>query len=320
MTNDLKNLSEKNQAFLLTCAMRDGEKAVALLDYVVDAPVEKLRAILGELAKVPKPQLKKEHWDGLTGVRGGEGQETLLEYAEAGWILENFKDESPRVLAWLMSRIPKAKAGRVLSGLSKETRKALKGVKAGPMSPGVEAYLRNKFEARFPKVSIDKIQDEGFFEKLSGFKSDQLVKLIREIGLTEMSVAFSKVNRAATRAILHRLNVQDAKELRHRIKEGDETNLTAQREAQLNILSMELENVSPDELTLEIGFKVFSQAFNKEDASVAPLFIYKLPQRQGYILKRYIDQNTSANKTEKVEKVREVILQALENIREQLES
>jgi hypothetical protein len=311
MVSELKALNERNQAFALICALREGDKGTALLEYLAE-PSEKLRGVVGELAKLPKAQLKKELWDPLAG--SSSAREALLEYAEAGWILENFRNEPPRVWVWLLTQIPKAKAGRILSGLSKETRKALKSIRPGFLSEELKSYLRKKFDERFPRVSLQQLKGGGLFEKLISLKTDQVLHLIRELGLTEISIAFSKINRSATRAILHRLNMEDAKELKNRIKEGGEYKLAMQREAQLNILSLELDKVKPGELTYEIGFSILSKAFSKEDLEVAPLFTYKLPQRQGYIFKRYIDQNAPTIKPDQATPVRERILEALERI------
>jgi len=315
---EFKNLSERNQAFILLCALREGDRAAALLEHVVDAPVEKMRATLTALQKVPKAQLQEDLWDPMMVSAGATGDQ-LFQFAESGWILENFKNESPRILAWILSRIPKAKSGRVLSELPKETRKALKNIKLKPLHPGVENYLVKRCQERFPKIPLEQVRGKGVFDRLSELKADYFLKLIRELGLGEMSIAFSKIDRAATRAILHRLNLQDAKELRHRIKESGDFPLAMQREAQLNILSLDMDSISADELPYEIGFAVFSKAFSKDDIAVTPLFIYKLPQRQGYILKRYLDQNATANSNEIAARMQERVSETFEQIRQKFE-
>ncbi len=316
---DFNNLSPRHQAFLLLSVLRDGEKAPSLLDHLVDVPQDKFRNVLGEMAKAPRAQLKKDLWDPMVNLPEGEAAQ-MFQFAESGWIVENFKGESPRILAWIMTHIPKAKAGRVLSELPKEVRKALKTVKLPALSPGLEAFLRKRCEERFPRIPVEEVRGKGIFESLSELKPEHFLKLIRELGINEMSIAFSKIDRAATRAILHRLNLQDAKELRQRIKKGGDHPLAEQREAQLSLLSLDLETVSPDELPFEIGFSVFSRAFGKENSGVAPLFIYKLPQRQGYLLKRYIDQNSAGNKPEIMEKIQQRIAEALGRVQEQLQA
>jgi len=310
---EFNNLSERNQTFVLLCALREGDRAAALLEHVTDAPMEKLRSALAGLQKVPKAQLQEELWDPIVASTKAGGEQ-LFQFAEAGWILENFKTEAPRILAWILDRVPKAKSGRVLSELPKETRKALKNIKLKTLPPGVENFLRKRCQERFPKIPLEQVRGKGIFDRLSEMKADLFLKLIRELGIGEMSIAFSKIDRAATRAILHRLNLQDAKELRQRIKESGDFPLAMQREAQLNILGLDMDTISADELPYEIGFAVFSKAFSKEDVSVTPLFIYKLPQRQGYILKRYLDQNATANSNDAAAKMQERVSETFEQV------
>ena len=87
----------------------------------------------------------------------------------------------------------------------------------------------------------------------------------------------------------------------------------------MNILSLEVEKLKTDELTMEIGFSVFSRTFVKEHFEIAPLFIYKLPPRYGYILKRYLDLNMYRNTPDTAAKVWERVASALDRIRPQFE-
>ncbi len=310
LMSDLPSLSERNQAFLLLAALKEGDKAVSLLPYLGEAAADKMKGPLEELLKIPKEKLKGEVQSELGRLSQG-GKESLFKHADAGWILENFRNEAPRVLFLILRELPKAKAGRVLRELPKETRKALKGLKFSKVPLPIVHYLHRQWEQKFPSIAAEQLQDNGPFEKLTELKSDQLLALMREVGIHEMSVAFSKVNRSATRAILHRMSVKDAKELRQRIKDAPEYKLELQREAQLNILGLDLEKLNAEELVLEIGFSVFSRTFSREHLSLAPFFIYKLAPRQGYILKRYVDQNAAGNSPEKAQRVRDRVLEAL---------
>jgi hypothetical protein len=148
------------------------------------------------------------------------------------------------------------------------------------------------------------------FDQLRELNAKQLVQLAREVGIQEMSIAFSKVDRTATRAILHRLSLEDAKELRKRIKKDLEFSLELQREAQLNILALDIEKSKTDELAAEIGFSVLSRAFCKGELSSAQAFIYRLPTKQGYIFKRYLDLNLGNTTPDKAQQVRSRILDA----------
>jgi hypothetical protein len=305
----LSKLDEKKQALLLMVALKEGERAPNLLTFLSESRARELREPLEELLKISKGQRKEEVFQSLARL-SPKNRESLINHADPAWVIESFRGESARILFLLLKELPKATVGRFLSELPKEMRKALKALQPSEVSKEIRQLIYRKFQERFPAMPLRSTSTEDPFEKLCDLNAKQLQQLLREMGLHEMSIAFSKVNRSATRAILHRLNVEDAKEVRKRIKKEMSYGLELQREAQLHILSLDFEKSKSDELALEIGFSLLGKAFSKEDHSLISLFIYKLPPRQGYILKRYIDLNASSTSPEMARKMRERVLDA----------
>lgn len=310
MMPELQHLSEKDQAFLLAAALKERDRAFDLFEHLGEADVERLRDPLERLLQRPKESHKLQFSGELTRL-AFHGRGSLFKYAEAGWIVEHLREESPLVVAIILRELPKIKAGRVLGELPRELRKDLKQQKMQPVSEAVVRWVRKRFEQSFPSIPTDWAERQESLAKLAQLEADPLMRLLREAAIHELSVAFVKINRSATRAILHRLNLQDAKELQHRIKQGGEFSLELQREAQLNILSLDFEKIGPKELMQEIGFSLLSKCFSEDTAFLAPLFIYKLPPKQGYVLKRHVDLNLANSNADKAGKLRERILEGL---------
>ncbi|HKY63652.1 MAG TPA: FliG C-terminal domain-containing protein [bacterium] len=313
---DLQDLSERQQAFLLVSALVEGEKAPALLAAVDESRSRGLGAVLENLLQQPKRNRDDEIHRHLARL-GAEGKVNLWLHADGGWVVEALRNESALVWALVFRELPRAKIGRVLSELPKEMRKTIKAMAHHVPAKPIWAMIKRRIESRFPAVPREVWDHLGEFENFRQLNVDQFYQLMRELGISEMAIAFSQVDRAATRAILHRLGVDEAKELRSRIKRGGNYSKDQMREAQMNILSLEGDKVKTDELTLEIGFGVFSRAFGKEHEPFAPIFIYKLSPRYGYVLKRYLDLNIPRNNPEKARRVREHIANSLERIRPQ---
>ncbi|MCE9623996.1 MAG: hypothetical protein K8R69_00875 [Deltaproteobacteria bacterium] len=313
---ELQDLSERQQAFLLIAALKEGERATALLDCVGEGRTEETRQVLDALLKQTKKYRPEEFQKAFASL-GSEGKVSLWSQADPGWILDSLRGESPLVWALVFRELPRAKVGRVLAELPKEMRKLVKSMANNVPADQVWAHLKKGLEARFPAVSREIWDHPVDFINFHRLSADQFMLLMRELGLSEMAVAFAKVDRTATRAILHRLGVEEAKELRNRIKKGGHDSPEVMREAQMNILSLEVEKLKTEELTLEIGFSVFSRAFGPEHRSLTPIFVYKIPPRYGYVLKRYLDLNIPRNHPEKAQKVRERIGAALERLRPQ---
>ncbi|MDX1386994.1 MAG: hypothetical protein R3257_05345, partial [bacterium] len=189
-----------------------------------------------------------------------------------------------------------------------------KKVKVQQLPAMVIQMILRRAEARFPKVRRSELEKDEVIKKLAPLGLRDLQKLLRELGISEMALAFSQINRSATRAILNRLNNADSKELRARIKKAAGKKLPEQREAQLHILELDLEKLSPEEMVQEIGFGVFSRAFGKSDHALGEYFVHRFPPKQGYVLRRYLDENTPQNTGAKITRTRERILDALTRI------
>lgn len=312
---ELQDLTERQQAFLLIAALKEGDRAPALLEFQDEGRLESSREVLDALLKTKKP--RQEELERSLAALGAEGKMSLWSQADAGWIVDSLRGESPLVWALVFRELPRAKVGRVLAELPKEMRKLVKAMSNYCPADQIWAVLKKRLESRFPSISRELWEHPGDFEVFHLLSTDQFLHLMRELGLSEMAVAFAKVDRTATRAILHRLGVEEAKELRGRIKQGGQYSLEMMREAQMNILSLEVEKLKTEELTLEIGFSVFSRAFGHEHRKLTPIFIYKLPPHYGYILKRYLDLNILRNHPEKAQRLRERIATALKRIRSQ---
>ncbi len=309
----LNDLNERDQALVLMALLKEGEKAPALLSFLPEARAKDLTNTVAELLQ-ESPKVWNEKCRLLFEALLPENKESLIKFADVGWIAEAFRGESPKILAVIIEDLPKTKVGYILKDLSKEGRKVVKAHSSSQMPYVILQLIRKKCADRFPSIPKNLLHELGPFEKVFALSVPQLLQWLHEVGLSEMSIAFSKVNRSATRAILHRLNVKDAKELRDRIKMGPEYSLDLQREAQMNILSLEMEKIKPEELVLEIGFSVFSKSFGRDYWHLAPLFIYKLPPKHGYILKRHVDLSPASVPLSKTLKVRERVFEALERV------
>jgi len=314
MADELQNLSERDRALALIASEYVGEGSIGLLDFLPSGRTEALRVALEKLFSLPPEKQKTQYKKGLKNLRGKD-RISLFYHADSAWISEAFRGESAPVLAILMEGLPKARVGGMLKDLPKETRRDLKKVRLDRIPKKIQALIRHRGESRFPRISLGSLEKDAVLKKIYDLSLADLSKVLRELGLAEMALAFSKINRSAVRAILNRLRSSDAKELRGRMKKVDEFKLPEQRDAQLHILSLDFEKLSAQEIVSEIGFGVFSRAFGKGDSEAALFFIHKFPPHQGYILKRYFDESSGQNSPEKITQTRERILDAYTRIK-----
>ncbi len=239
------------------------------------------------------------------------GVESLLYHADPAWITDAFRNEGPGVLAVLLADLPKAKIGGFLKDLPKNTRRALKEIQVGSIDPRLRLWIRQRAEHRFPQISLDFLQETALWAQVRDLSSDQKKRLFRELGFQEMTLALSRFSRTSIRLILNRLHPQDAKELRRRIKESVGLSPLEQREAQMHLLSSDLEKMSAEDILSEIGLGVFTRALTGGPAQWGTYFVYHLPPRYGYLLRRLLGSNAPDAQDEKRQRTMKRIETAL---------
>ncbi len=304
-----QGLTEKQQALVSILSRQEGEAASSLLPFLSEKRAERLAAPLKSFLELSTEE-REELFQQQFQSRQNLGTSELFQEIDPGWLVDALKEESPLILSSLFQSMPSSKVGRLLADLPREVRKTLKEMtKLSPL-PEAQEYLLKLFLSRAPfGIPFGELStDLKPLEKLS---SDQFLRFFREIGLYEISLALTNLHKGATRAILHRLDIQDAKELKKRMKKGGESSTTILREAQMNLLSLDLEKIKKEELSLEVGLNVFSQIFLQEELPSAYRFVYKLSPHLGYLLKRYLDQMTTPRIPQKVRRTRERVLAIL---------
>jgi hypothetical protein len=311
MPAGLRHLNQKHRVFLSLVAQYQKEGAAELLNYLPSAESQILRENLEAYlaagpdrwrSDLPKPREGEEE--------GDEANCCLLYSADPAWISEILKGESAAVVGSLLPKFPKSIVGAILKDLPKETRRDLQNIKFRKITPVIRNLLRAQVERRFPRLDLSPLNSDEALKKIKELTGNNLLVLLGELGLSEMTRAFSQVQRSTLRVILNRLGTKDAKELQARLKDGAQYTKAVQKEAQMHILGLDLDKMKSEQLVLEIGMGVFSRAFGPEDREAAEYFIFRLPPKPGYLLRRYLEDTAAAAGPEKIRNTRGRLLDA----------
>ncbi len=314
MSLNIQNIKNRDLACATLMLSYLGKRADEAFAYLTQSRVEKITPILSKLLDQPSSSQQEFIQSALVRLKG-EKLTSLFYHAHPAWVSDRFKDESPIVLAQIITLFPKDKVGMFLKDLSKEKRKKLRRLQhSKQISPRMRNVVKKKCEQAFPLIEIENLKSDPFFQKLSEFSLKKNSSLLQELGLSELTIALSKVNRSAIRAILNRLKVADAMEIKKRLKEGGSWDPQVLKEAQLHILSLDFEKLKSDDMMQEIGFGVLSRAFAKDRIDEANYFMYRFPPQQGYMLKRYINSQGDTCDEAKIKQVQTRILSAIKGI------
>lgn len=303
------------KSLVAVAAWHEGEKAVALLDHCENAELQALRPMFEEVSGWPVEEcLQKLH-----EFMAADEQGLMAEQAHAGWIYEMLRHETPLIAAAIIGVFREDRRRQVLAACPESFRQSVESA-LSQAHPLIECrqFLWQNFKRGFlayPQLGAEEFAQWNRYAQLT---AESLTLLMREVGIEEMNLAFGKVHRTATRAILNRLDPHDAKELRRRLRQDNQYALELRREAQVHILSLEIEKIKAEDLTTEIGFSVLSRALGSAAAFLGSLFVYKLPPRQGYVLKRYLDRYAVYTPSELSLKTRERLAAAFHKLFEKI--
>ncbi|MCB1214901.1 MAG: hypothetical protein KDK66_05435, partial [Deltaproteobacteria bacterium] len=159
-------------------------------------------------------------------------------------------------------------------------------------------------ESKFPSTNQKALENIPLYKKLSKLSLQEMDKYFREVGLEEMILAFGQINRPSLKALLNRLSLEDAKELRKRLKKAPVYTAEDQRQAQLHLLRLDMEKMKPEEVVGQIGLSLLARSFAKGQRSLGEYFVYKLPKALGLVLRRLLNAHSLEANQERVENTR----------------
>lgn len=213
------------------------------------------------------------------------------------WIMDALVRESPRTVGTILRYLPSEKTSRLIETMPEPFLQRLpKLSETFSLDPDLVRILKQKFEMSFEKEALKNI---GPFEFLTQYNEEKLLRFFKNLGLKELTLAFSVLPKEAMDVILGRLPGNDALALRESMKK-ETGSLDRKKKAQSHVLSMNLDSTSPDFLLVEAGFYMFSKAMLEPHRILVDFLVKKISKMLGNRLKYYIDKNLPLNSEDTV--------------------
>lgn len=208
------------------------------------------------------------------------------------WILEHLRYEQPRIIGIILRFLPSQHVRYILKNLPPMLCEQVPNmVESFSVSPDVLKVIQRKFEGHFLPMRISRSIDRPGFENLYYLKEQELEALFIELGLMELAIALSTMSSKVLRVIYNRLDIKDAKRLQAKINAlPSDLSLLLLRHARSSLLHIELERVGPKQLLKIIGLGAFADAMGKDHDDLVRMIQQRLDPRDGYLLKRYVDE------------------------------
>ncbi len=301
MFKSLQNLEEPFRVLVYLSALAEEGNAFELFRFVPKKYETPLVEAAQEILAYPKKERKKKIAQELKKLIQSRKIQPMGE-VHPGWFLEALKDETPRTVGIILKNLPSDKVRYLIEHLPGGLRNKLP--KLGQfqnVSRELESVIRSQFESLFVTPVLPQKTEELAVSDLYFLKTEEILAFFKKIGLAQLSIAFRGVHKGAFKALLTRLPLSDAKALQNQAKTSAKPSQQELRQAQVLLLDLPIENMEPENLFLEVGMAFFARSILREELKWIRALQFKLPPREGYLLKRYIDESISSRKGKLVE-------------------
>ncbi len=227
------------------------------------------------------------------------------------WIAESLKKETPRMIAAILRHLSGEHANAILEILPDSILKAMPQLSESfALDPGLAVFLKKKFEENFDTGLTGK--DE--IESILLLRQVRFVALVKMVGFLELAMAFAGLPKNVVELILNRLPPKDAEEMRRKLPDGKTKNQGRLKQAQANLLALDLEEKPSGAIITDTGLFVFSKAVSNTDQSMLRALRYKMSLKMTSVFDQYFERNGPHNTGDSIQKYRNEILACAKNM------
>jgi hypothetical protein len=289
-------------------AVRDmGGSASSLLDYMSDDDKPHCKSLIKLYSA--RADRRQEMDILLKRLVASERFSSLAEVHPA-WILEHLRDETARVVGIILRSLPSKHVRFLIENLPPHIREALPGmVESFAVASPVLNVIRQRFESHFLPMRISRTESHYEFANLYYLRGEELEDVLRDIGLSELAIAFSGLSGRAMRAVYNRLDLKDAKRLQRRGDELSDVSPELFRQARYNVLEIEENRLGPKRMLMRLGLAALASTVDGANNRLVKLIQQKLPPHDGYFLKRLIDEKKVRRGADVSKERQEIVLQ-----------
>jgi hypothetical protein len=288
-------INNRQRVVATLAVIHNGLQAIDLTAFVTEQEKKALQAVMEahlrlepserefKLRQLIQSQMVSEQWSGLAEVH-------------PAWILEELKNESPRIIGIILRYLPSRHVRYLLEHLPPTIRFAIPNVvEAFSVPQPILDVIRRCFESRFAPLHLSRSADSFGFDQLYYLRGSELEIFFRDLGLQELAMALHGLSGKSLTILLNRLSLRDAKRLQQRMRSLENISDALTRQARYTVLDVEGEHLGPEHLLLEIGLAAFARSVAPEHGDLFRMLEIKLDPLISYVLKRHINERLEKN-------------------------
>lgn len=244
----------------------------------------------------------------LRALRAREGFSGLAEI-HPDWLLEVLQEESPRVIGVVLRYLPSKQVRVLLERLPPRVRLKLPKMIEAFYVPGeILEMIRSRLERRFVPIRVSHQSQLFRFEHLVYLKVEEMDVLFRDLGLSELALAFVGSSRKVLQTILNRFNIGDAKEILRRLRPIQGEAKWFVQDAKYSILELNGKSLGVELFLIHLGLLSLAKGAVGTDPVFANAFRQKLALESAREFKQFLDEKQLARAPEREAKRQDWIL------------
>lgn len=280
--------SNRQRIVAALAVLNEGGEAAGLMKFASEGDGKECSSIMDAYLGQPDRELSMRQI--IKHLISSEQFSSLAEVHPA-WILERLRDEPPRVVGIILRFLPSKHVRYLLKNLPPMLCEQIPNmVESFSVPPEILGVIRKRFEKHFMAMRISRSVEKLGFENLYYLKEAELDEMFRDIGLTEMAIALCAMPSKVLHIVYNRLDVKDAKRLQARIRELGGVSPELFGQARSTLLQIEGEGAGPKRMLRMIGLSVFAEAVDARHGDLVRMVQQKMDPRDGYLLKRLVDE------------------------------
>ncbi|MFH1874124.1 MAG: hypothetical protein ABH859_02935 [Pseudomonadota bacterium] len=293
-----KNANNRQRMLATLAVLEDGEKATDLLDFLNPEDKEICQAEIAAYLEIDIEERETKLQEQTSSLIASEQWSGLGEIHPA-WVLEELKNEPPRIIGIILRYLPSRHVRYILEHLPPTIRYAIPNVvEAFYVPQPVLEVIKKLFESKFTTLRLSRSIKHLGFEHLYYLRSEELDIFFKDLGLQELALAFHDLPEKSLSFLLNRLPVKESNELKNRIKALSNVSEGLKRQSKFTVLEVEEKKVGADQFLLEIGLAAYARAVMPDQRNLMRQLEVKLAPQTSYLLKRNLVERTSKNTRE----------------------
>lgn len=302
--------TEKRHQMIAALAAARGDDLERLVQHLTP---DEAHAVQSSAVDLEQSRSGKSAEERLSSLCAHERLSSMGEIHPA-WVLEALKEESPKIIGIVLRHLPSSHVRYIVDHLPLAVRRALpQMIEVFSVPTPLLDVIRQRFESKFLSTPTHPLGTCGFYQ-LHCLRSEELVRLFREIGFTEMALALMGISTQTLRTILNRLPLRDAKRVQSKMKGIGEASSELIHQAKFTLIAAAEERVGAHQLFMNVGLAAFARALRGDDLMLVRCLQQKLAPELGYLLKRTFEEWSSELSDGAIAERREVILASLKNL------